>query len=290
MVIFARFFRHRPIGENAFLSLCSGLGICTTVFYILAVFGLVQFAWIWIAGSPVAALILLPGIKECFSDKRLSGDGNARYMFWGLLAVVAAAYAIPVFSTDYPLGLDPTFHCILIQKILNSGSLAANLHPFEDITVNYSQGMHVFLAVLAKLSGQPPHLVFQTMHLPLMVAYSAGVYLLAVRIFRNALVGFWAMLIFAFVDGFFFSVYQWGGMPTEMSGLLGLGFLLCILGLRRRLEYVCAILICGAMLLTHHLTVFIYFVSIGFFLTVSFLAQRKLTGSPKDLLLSASEH
>ncbi len=201
-------------------------------------------------------------------------------MFWGLLAVITIAYAMPVFSTDYPLGIDPTFHCILIQKILNNGILATNLYPFEEIVVNYSQGMHVFLAVLAKLSGQAPHLVFQVMHMPLLVAYSAGIYLMAVRIFRNATIGFWSMLIFSFVvnnGGFFFSIYQWGGMPTEMSGLLGLGFLLCVLGMRCRTEHIYAVLICGAMLLTHHLTILIYFLSIAFYLIVSFMAQRKLT-------------
>jgi hypothetical protein len=45
---------------------------------------------------------------------------------------VLLAEAWPVFSLEYPLGWDPTFHLILARKILESNALCTDWRPVNS--------------------------------------------------------------------------------------------------------------------------------------------------------------
>ena len=65
---------------------------------------------------------------------------------------------IPLLFVDLPHGTDPSFHLVFVQKIINENVLPKDWLPFESIPLNYSLGMHSFLALIADVSGVAPHL------------------------------------------------------------------------------------------------------------------------------------
>jgi hypothetical protein len=285
MFIFCVIFKRRSLKNNIFLGLCGGLAASITSLYIFAALGSFSLVPYWLLFTWVVSLIVL--FKQRALFKNIKSE-KATYLFWSVLALIAVFYAIPVFSTDFPIGWDPTFHCLLARKIQYSGQLATTWQPFEQIAVNYPLGIHTFIAGLAYLDKAETHLIFQTLHLPVMLLYSVGIYLIACKIFRNRVVGIFAMVSFAFLTdwGSFFNLYQWGGMPTEIAGLMALALILLMIGQRSRLEFVPAVMLCGSMVLVHHLTAFIYFLVIAFFILLNLITRKKLDRCSKKFLMT----
>ena len=221
------------------IGLVGGLGATVSAGYAMAALGILhQFGFVY-AGILVAAALLLWHSRQRRLLDPTDVDGRTAKQrptpnsldspegggaWWAAVALcfIIGAESIPTLSTDVPLGWDPSFHSILAQKILNSGSISEDWLPFEDIPVNYSQGFHVLVALVADGSGQQVHQVLQVMHLVFQPLAAVLVYLLAVAVSGEWRVGVLAMLSYAFLFHFgsFSSYYQWGGFPTELGSLL----------------------------------------------------------------------
>jgi len=193
--IFWTIFKQRPLKDSIFLGLCGGLAVTISIFYIFAALGSFFLIPYWLLLTWIFSFIMLFKQHALFKNIKV----KKAYLFWSVLGLIAIFYAIPVLSTDFPIGWDPTFHCLLARKIQYSGQLAATWQPFEQIAVNYPLGMHAFIAGLAYVTKAEPHIIFQTLHLPVMLLYSLGIYLIACKIFRNHTVGILAMVSFAFL-------------------------------------------------------------------------------------------
>ena len=276
-------FKERALKYNVFLGLCGGLAASITSFYILALLGRLSLIPYWLLLTWIVSFIVLFKQRVLFRKIKTS---KKTCLFWSCFALIAIFYAIPVFSTDFPIGWDPTFHCLLARKIQYSGQLATTWQPFEQIALNYPLGIHAFIAGLASLAKTEAHLVFQTLHLPIMLLYSVAIYLISCKIFRNRTSGVFAMLAFAFLTnwGSFFNIYQWGGIPTEIAGLMALSLILLVIDQHNRLEFIPALLLCGSMVLAHHLTAFVYFLIIAFSISLNLIINKKLDKVSKRFL------
>ena len=67
---------------------------------------------------------------------------------------------------------------------------------------------------------------------------------------------------------------------------MALALILLVIGKRNKLEIVPAIILCGSMVLVHHLTAFIYFLVIAFFILLNFISYKKLDRCSKTFLLT----
>lgn len=201
------------------------------------------------------------------------------YLFLGTVLGIAVCYAIPVLATEYPLGWDPGFHCILAQKILDSSGLVMDWSPFEAIEVNYTQGVHVFAALLSGYSGTEVHLVFQHLHWVIQLLAVLWVHRLAICFWKTPSVALLAMVIYAclFRLGSFSSYYIWGGFPTQLSAVFFLTLMWLLIERREGRSMAVAVLLFGGILFTHHLTSFIVVWVLCIYMVLAFLMR---TGEP----------
>jgi asparagine N-glycosylation enzyme membrane subunit Stt3 len=212
-----------------------------------------------------------PFLSKEFHEEAEPSFMNNRGLWLGLaVLVVVVTYSIPTFSTDKPWGWDPAFHSILAQKIINSHSLSRDWLPFEEISLHYSQGSHVLIAIISGWSGQAVYQTFQVLHLVIQVMAAIFVYLLAERIFREWRTALLAMLVYALLGnwGTFFSYYQWGGLPTELGALFFLALVYVSMAGSERLGVVLGVILLGNIMLVHHLSFLISAAIMGFYLLV----------------------
>lgn len=145
--------------DRLLAGLVGGLAATVSLGYALATLGWLDHYWVVYAVAWVLAVLLLAR-----GEVAMRWPAGAWWLVL-TLGLVLLAEAIPVFSTEYPLGWDPTFHLILARKILEGHVLAADWGPFEPIPVNYTQGLHVYIALVADFARQPVHTAFQVLHL-----------------------------------------------------------------------------------------------------------------------------
>lgn len=272
-----RVFRGRSVLARFFLGGSCGLAASIIACYLFTLLGFFEYCSLWMLFP--WALLITRTVYDFGDFSRLVPDRIPYRCLdpWLLLfPLIAIIFAIPVLMSEYPPGIDPTFHCLVARKIVLSGHLAADMLPFEDIDLNYTQGIHSFIAAVSTISGQPPHMVFQLLHLPFMLLYVAGIYFVARQILKDRIAALLAMAAFALMTdgGRFFIAYTWGGLPTEIAGTFALAFLLLMMKLRSPPEYAAAIVLCGAMVVSHHLTALIYFLAVMFFIVSDLLFRR----------------
>ena len=265
-----RVFATYDFCDRLLAGVLGGLAATISLAYALAMFGGLDLYW-----GVYAAV--------CFLAVFLARGGYAVEVRWGagawwimlVLGLVLLAEALPVFSLEYPLGWDPTFHLILARKILESNMLAADWRPFEPIPVNYTQGLHVLIALVSAWSGQPAHTTFQVLHLVFQPLAGLLVLRLALVIFGDLRVGILALLAYEFLcsHGSFSSYYQWGGLPTELGALFFLAIVWMGLTDRSRQGTALAVLCYGALVMSHHLTGLIATWVLAFYIAVSSVAR-----------------
>ena len=142
--------------------------------------------------SPVQALPFLAGV-----------------IFFVLLFFLAA-------EDSFPCGWDPAFHAILAEKLLRTGEMSRNWLPFENIPLNYPQGIHLVTALYAAASGAT---VLTSLKI-LMLAFTLAVTLLCVglgeRAFPGRKAGLYAAFAYLSFGGMATAVnfWGWGGYPT----------------------------------------------------------------------------
>lgn len=272
VLIALRVFAAYDFYDRLLAGVVGGLAATISLAYALAMLGWLDLYWGVYATAWVLAVLLL------------ARGGYALKIHWGagawwialVLGLVLLAEAVPVFSLEYPLGWDPTFHLILARKILESNTLAADWRPFEPILVNYTQGLHVFIALVSAWAGCPPHTTFQVLHL--LFQPLAGLLILRVSLtfFGQLRVGVLAWLAYEFLcsHGSFSSYYQWGGLPTELGALFFLAIVWLALTDRSRRGTVLAVLCYGSLVMTHHLSGLIATWVLGFYIAVSWIGRE----------------
>ena len=241
------------------------------------------FSGLIVAGWPLAAvgrldlaplaLLLLP-VVALLMRSRSSRLRRIRVIFpgaWVLAAValVAVCEGYPVLSWSWPPGWDPACHAIVAQKIADTGRLSADWRPFETLPMNYPQGFHVLLVLLASWSGQTIPEVMQALNFLISFPAALAIFVLGRRIFHSTGAGCAALLAYALgVDGGgFLYYYRLGLFPTELGCYCFL--VLVAESLRRRggvLERMTAVygtlLWCG-MIMTHYLPTLIAITVLG---------------------------
>ena len=260
-----RLLPQRGFYDRVLAGLVGGLAATVALGYALAMMGWLGYFRVVYGAAWIAAVWMLVGA----APKVRWPDGIG----WMASALGAAVFAqaVPVFSTEYPMGWDPTFHLILARKILESGALCADWGPFEPIPVNYTQGLHVLVAIVADFAGAPVHIAFQMLHLVFQPLACVLVLRLAVLIYGDFRVGALALLAYEFLcsHGSFSSYYQWGGLPTELGSVFFLGIVWTALGGRDRRGTVLAVLYYGGLVMTHHLSGLIATWVLAFYWVVS---------------------
>jgi len=204
-----------------------------------------------------------------------------------LAGLVFLVRFIPLLFVDLPHGTDPSFHLVFVQKILNENVLPKDWLPFESIPLNYSLGMHSFLALIADVSGVAPHQIFK-LGFALFPALAVGLLTeLIERISGSKAVALWSSLswaFFAFWGGLEF--FSWGGLPTLMGATVFLGLLLVILDVRQKGAFgITALLLVSVISIHNHSGLSALLVLVGYCL-VSLATERKIQGLTRDLLFA----
>jgi len=172
-----------------------------------------------------------------------------------LLLVLFVSEALPTFLTNRPPGWDPAFHALIARKVLLAGGLVKDWLPFENIDLNYPQGLHVWIAILAKLARTDVHIAFLALQLYVQVLACLLVYLLGEKIFKDVGLAIFAMGSYGLLAKFgsFYSYFQWGGLATGLGMLLFLVLIFSLLSEGPRFLTLGALCL-GTCAMVHHLS------------------------------------
>lgn len=245
--------RRATAAERFFLGSTAGLGTTASL-------GAAVTATWGFDAIPAALAALYAGAAWIAWRARSSVRGESGRMRYGaaLAAMLALAFAsrcIPLYFSELPLGIDPTFHLVLAQKILLERALPTDWSPFEALPVHYIAGTHLVLAIVASLSGAPVHEVFK-LAFPIGIAISvAGVWSVARVILRDESAAAWASAAYAFLAVWgSLDYYRWGGLPALLGLSLQLGVVWLLLTdlLSTRLCAALAALLLVALSLIHN--------------------------------------
>lgn len=279
---------------SVFIGAASGLSVNITIAYCLTQWHCAEWlAVVSIVPAVAAGAILGANRRKISLYCRYLSLHETILRHGGIIALTLIAgviYSIPVFCSEFPPGWDSTFHCLLAKKIFLTGQLALNWQPFESIPVNYTQGLHVLISGIALQSGTAVHVVFQTLHLPIMLLNTVAIYLISRQIFAAPRPAFLSGMSYCCLCGWggFFSYYSWGGLPTELALIFGLSIILQSFN-KYSLRLVLSMAVCaGGILLVHHLTAVIFAFALGFYLIADLIWQRKFNNIHRLLIYSAA--
>ena len=253
-----------PRLERLVFGMAGGFAASITLGYLLAMGGVLHLYSACLIGAWICTLLVVAFTvarggfgATLIRVRRALREATAAGPRWFLapLGIILVLEAVPTLSNDYPLGWDPSFHAILANKILLSNTLSQDWLPFEEIELNYPQGMHVLAAVVARISGQEVHKAFMEMLLVVQVVAAALVYSLARRAYSDWRVATGALDSYGFLvrAGGFTSYFQWGGVPTALATMLFLCLILFGLSGGGTKRTVMGTVVLGALVLTHHL-------------------------------------
>ncbi|MDP6776246.1 MAG: hypothetical protein QGI83_05735, partial [Candidatus Latescibacteria bacterium] len=289
-------FRDGSLSQRIILGIVGGLAATVTLGYLLAMAGMLHGFHYPYGLAVLAAVASAVGHlrRSRASQGNDSGDkarcprpssNGADAWFVVSILAIAIAYAIPTLSTDAPIGWDPSFHAILAKKILDTGALATDWRPFEEIGVNYPLGMHIFIALASAWSGQQVHQTFQSLHMVIQIPAAVLIYLLSLRVFADRKAAALAMLAYALLCNFgsFISYYQWGGLPTEIAFLLFLGLIWSCLSTEGWKHRSYEVLLFGSLILVHHLSALIVAAVLAFYVVMKGV-DRSLDDLSKRIL------
>lgn len=171
-----------------------------------------------------------------------------------VLLICGAARFAAARAHDLPAGWDPTFHLILIRKVLSAGKLVSDWRPLADVPLNYPLGSHALVALICSAGGIRPEAAFSLLLAFTGVVMTAQVAYLARRATGDMAAGTWAAMAFAFwcADGSI-DYLRWGGLPNALAICFLLGLLdLLIEGDPKKIVIICGGMLLGALVLAHH--------------------------------------
>lgn len=196
------------------------------------------------------------------------------------IAIFAFFYYLNAYRDLLPHGIDCVHHTVFTQKILLTNALAKDWLPFDTIPVNYPQGVHVILAMIATILRCSVPRAEQIFQIALVVPSALLVAGIATRFFQSTVAGWHAALAYTLLGGAgtFFDLWEWAGYPT-MAGFL---FLLALiwyaqLPTARLIDHCAAVFIWAAFALAHHMTL-----AIAIFLIPGWALLWVVTRSPSQ--------
>jgi hypothetical protein len=205
-----------------------------------------------------------------------------------VLVLVGAVFLIrmvPLQFTNLPLGSDPSFHLIIVEKILREARLPLTWMPFESIPLHYSTGLHVFVAFVAKISDVPSHQVFK-LGFALAPALCAGlIYVLAERVGRSSKIAFWSAMSWAFLAFWGGLEYgSWGGLPTLAGMTLALGLFYSMLELNHRLALVSHAILLSTIVFVHNHSGLSVLLVLMAYVFLAYVVERNINGISRNVV------
>jgi hypothetical protein len=213
----------------------------------------VRLSLFWTVWLGVAAICGTLAWTRRTNPRSVSGESASRWLLL-VLAVAAVTRFAPTFVRDTPPGWDPSFHALLVKKLLLTDHMVRDWTPFAPIALNYPLGSHLLIAVLTRLTRLAPPRVFQLVIPAIGVLATAQVYGVARRVFQSTEVGVYAALaygLWAFTGSI--GYYAWGGLPNQ----LGMVFLMPVAALAAQRDWdwrssVAMALFLASVAFTHH--------------------------------------
>ncbi|MFN0150621.1 MAG: hypothetical protein ACKVU1_07920 [bacterium] len=273
LLVWPRAGEGRGSPEIACLTALAGLAMTVVTLYSLI--GAIGAAVWWIplgagvAGWCVYGVDFARGARPARRPMRL-------HLLVAVVLVLTMYFSAARF--EFPLGHDPVFHAFLADKIRQTGRLASDWTPWASIGVNYTQGLHLVLAFLARWTGLAMPLVFESLHFWFGVL-SLGAFWVTARIF---LADRWAALAaalavtFAARLGGFFSYLSWGGLPTVLAHAFFFGVLILLFGsVKPQRPALVAGVLLAALAMVSHLGAFIAAWVLGAYVVVNLAGRRE---------------
>ncbi|MFN0151658.1 MAG: hypothetical protein ACKVU1_13220 [bacterium] len=265
---------NRTLAFDSFvISNCAGWALSIIFLYsFVELFGARAF-WIPLvtgaAGWALAAATLLR--RRFVIEWRVPRFHALALLALGIILFVTTAQRV------FPLSHDAVVHCFVAEKIRESARLCADWEPWGPIPIHYTQGLHLFIAMASRITGEAVPQVFQALLFWFGLGGVLAFYVVA-RAFlssaRSALVAV-AILTFACNSGTFFDYVSWGGMPTLLSQL----YFLCVIVLLVSRECArCDVVLAGTFLagltMTSQVGAFITAWVLGAYIAVLLVRKR----------------
>ncbi|OGS27306.1 MAG: hypothetical protein A2297_00475 [Elusimicrobia bacterium RIFOXYB2_FULL_48_7] len=274
-------FRDRELKEIFLLGNTLGLALAIFTGYFACMAGLARinyFVYVLGAQYVVSISLFLSALKSKPSFK-LPGASSFPLIF--LCLVVFVSRLIPLFYTQFPRGWDPSFHCIIAQKLLITGILPDNWMPFEPSAMNYTMGSHILLALVSKFTGIPVHQAFKLFYPFLAVLAALGIYCLALYFTDNRKISVLSFVSYSFLANWgSVDYYNWGGLPNMFGMLFLLVILLLVLkqpaGTGRVKNILIGSILLSAVYLTHHLSAVVIISLFSFYALLGLIRSGKL--------------
>ena len=260
-------------------------GIALSV-YLISLVGHFSFHSFYYILFAVYAVLFFVCHKYCAPKTKTTLSLKEDYLLV-IAGLVFVVRFVPLLFVDLPHGSDPSFHLVFVQKILNENILPKDWLPFESIPLNYSLGMHGFIAVISEVAGVASHQIFK-LGFAFFPALSAGLLAALIeRISGSKAIALWSSLswaFFAFWGGLDF--FSWGGLPTLMGSTVFLGLLAVLLDVRPKGVFLIAALLLVSIISIHnHSGLCALLVLVGYCL-LSIGVERKIQGLARDLFLA----
>jgi hypothetical protein len=266
-----RYKRPQRLEELA-VSVTVGVGMAIILFYYGSKLAGLAVGWpILLAGLAGWGLFWRRGANA------LQLRGERLPLVFSAIALLTVAMALRVyFQSELPHGGDPTFHCLIVNLILEQQQSPTSWEPYHAVPLNYPSGMHVMIAGISQLSNTAPHQVFMA----LMVVLASLQYWLWYVLFRRlcgsrapALISLLVGTV-AVVQGSTYATVFWGGLPTLFCLNLFLAYVILCQRPGTRLRVIWGGICLAGLALTHHLSSLIACVILAGFLACELLMDR----------------
>lgn len=209
--------------ENLAQGICFGLAIAVAGVYLIAFISLKAAVMTWaflLLGSLAYWILRKVEVRNVFAAK---ADDNTRWLLI-LLLVTAALRFFPTFFEPYPRGWDPYAHLLLVQEMNIKDGHVFDWAPYETIPLRYPTGSHLLVALITKVTGVKPHIVFNLTLVWMGLLTCLQVYALTSQATKNRELALYSaaaysLLAIAGSAGY----YSWGGLPNLLGFYLLLG-------------------------------------------------------------------
>jgi hypothetical protein len=193
--------------------------------YVTSYFGLVWYLLFITVCSSVGYSLHR---KASVVSRKVSITAEEKLLF-KYLGIYLLIRLIPTLTRVFPVGWDPSFHLIIADLILEAGKIINSWSPYENISLIYPTGSHLFLAFLAKYFWINLGQGFNFSMVLFTALTGCQVYTLARRLNQGREFSLYAGLCYLFIAVLGSIGYaEWGGLPN----LIGMYFFtsgLCII-------------------------------------------------------------
>ncbi len=251
--------------------------------------------YLFLAGMPFAAFIVLEYLAlGCVLVLRrraatppshpVKADGHATLLL-PLLLLVFITRSIPLFFSEVPQGLDPCFHTLIAQKILQTSTVPTDWMPFETVQLNYPVGSHILIAETARQTGVPVHIVFKSLFPILACLTTLSIYCVALRLLENRRAAWCSAVAYSFLAVWgSLDYYRWGGLPNLLGMLLLLGLIQVAWAPRERFTALVFGVILAALIISHHHSALCAVVLFAGYVAFTCVLVRRLAGASRTIV------